>query len=102
MMAAVNLDSAKNSLSLSGSVNFDNAAEMFVQGTRLIEKMKKVKVDLRDLLHCDSSGLALLTGWQRLSLKHHKEIVFINVPAFMQDIFRVYGLDKVLQTVWEN
>jgi phospholipid transport system transporter-binding protein len=44
----------------------------------------------------DSAGLALLIEWLRESERLGKSITFLNMPAQMQSISRLCGLDGVL------
>lgn len=101
-MNTAKLEIKNDTLSLEGSIGFDNVVFVWQSGLTLIEKVKNIKVDLQGLKHSDSSGLALLSAWVRAAREQKKEIMFIHTPDFMQDIFRVCGLDGVLPILWEN
>lgn len=84
-------------LALSGIITHKTVMKVWQDGLPFIKhKVKHPIVDLSGLTQCDSSGLALCTAWGRAAHEHRKNIVFINVPIFVQDLLRVYGLDKVL------
>jgi anti-anti-sigma factor len=94
-----------NTLFVSGAIEFDNVVVLSQQGAALInnsQEKKEIKVDLGALKQSDSSGLALLTGWVRLSQEQNKTMIFMNMPSFMKDILNVCGLEGVLSVLWEN
>ncbi|MBP9764330.1 MAG: STAS domain-containing protein [Gammaproteobacteria bacterium] len=94
-----------NTVFVSGAIDFDNVVLLWQQGIALIDALKEakeIKVDLKALKESDSSGVALLTGWVRVTLEKNKTILFMNMPSFMQDILQVCGLEDVLPVLWEN
>jgi len=104
MQGSVLIDQDSQSLEVKGHVYFSNVVELQEQGFSFINTatVKTVKVDLKNLVNCDSSGLALLVGWVREAKKQHKDIQFVNPPSFLQDILKLFGLDSVLPILWEN
>lgn len=94
-----------NTLFISGVIDFDNVVSLRQEGVALIDALKETKefkVDLKALKQSDSSGIALLTDFVRVSQEKNKTIVFINMPDFMVDIVQVCGLEGVLPALWEN
>lgn len=94
-----------NTVFVSGAIDFDNVVLLWQQGIVLIDVLKEakeIKVDLKALKESDSSGVALLTGWVRVTQEKNKTILFMNMPSFMQDILQVCGLEDVLPVLWEN
>lgn len=90
---------------VSGSIDFDNVVLLWQQGIAFINSLteaKEIKIDFKGLKQSDSSGLALLTGFVRVSQEKNKAVVFINMPSFMQDVLQVCGLEGVLPVLWEN
>lgn len=83
-------------LKVDGQINFDTVMPLYHESQQVMKMMNNIIIDLHQLEHCDSSGLALCTTWVREAEQNKKSLVFINIPAFMQDLIRVYGLDKVL------
>jgi phospholipid transport system transporter-binding protein len=55
-----------------------------------------ISIDLAGVTRSDSAGLALLIEWLRESERLGKAITFLNMPAQMQSIARVCGLDGIL------
>ena len=94
-----------NTVFVSGAIDFDNVVLLWQQGIALIDALKEakeIKVDLKALKESDSSGVALLTGWVRVTQEKNKTILFMKMPSFMQDILQVCGLEDVLPVLWEN
>jgi anti-anti-sigma regulatory factor len=56
----------------------------------------RISIDLAGVTRSDSAGLALLIEWLRESEQLGKTITFLNMPAQMQSIARVCGLDGIL------
>ena len=99
------LEIKNDTLFVSGAIDFDNVVRLWHQGIALIDTLKEakeIKVDLKALKESDSSGVALLTGWVRVSQEKNKTILFMNMPSFMHDILQVCGLEDVLPVLWEN
>lgn len=85
-----------NTLQVTGQIQFDTVMTLYQESESLISMMKEIVIDLKNLEHGDSSGLALCTAWMRMAEAQKKSLHFINMPLFMQDLIRVYGLDSVL------
>jgi phospholipid transport system transporter-binding protein len=58
----------------------------------------RISIDLAGVTRSDSAGLALLIEWLRESERLGKSITFLNMPAQMQSIARVCGLDGILNS----
>ena len=56
----------------------------------------RISIDLAGVTRSDSAGLALLIEWLRESERLGKTITFLNMPAQMQSIARVCGLEGIL------
>lgn len=84
-------------IAVSGVVTHRTVVKIWQDGLVMIKnKAKQLSVDLGGLTQCDSSGLALCTAWSRAAHQHRKTIEFVNVPVFVQDLLKVYGLDRIL------
>ena len=101
-MNNINVAIKNNNIIIEGVIQFDNVVYALKKGTEFMQTLNNIKVDLKGLSNSDSSGLALLTALVKVARQQKKEIVFINLPNFMQDISKVYGLDGVLPILWVN
>ena len=55
-----------------------------------------ISVDLSEVVHADSSGLALLLEWQRVARRQKFSISFRNLPEQLMQIARVSELQDIL------
>lgn len=85
-----------NELHVDGIINFDNAADIMRLGCQFISKMAMVNINLYNLKHSDSSGLAVISAWVRFSLQHKKAIKIRNMPKFLSDLSKVSNLEQIL------
>ena len=83
-------------LELNGEVNFDNVVDVLKKSLDVFPSLPTITIDLKNLTKSDSSGLALLVAWMRRARAEKKNIKFLNMPSFMQDLARVSGLNKLL------
>lgn len=86
-----------DSLKLSGRLNFSSVASLltangWLQGDQLI-------VDLSDVEHSNSAGLALLLEWMKIAQQKGLQIKYHNVPEQLLVIARAYGVDQDLPII---
>ncbi len=100
------LEMVEDVLCIKGDIHFDNVVKIAKSGLALMSELTSIKVDFKNLLHCDSSALALCSAWVRDLRKQKREVEFINLPSFLKDLIKVHGLDTVLpigvHKKWEN
>ena len=83
---------------LSGRLDRLTAKDLLKQGRLLIAQSGSTwQVDLADVHHSSSVGIALLLDWQRYSLEKNSTIEFLNVPKKMQDVIEFSGLKGILK-----
>lgn len=90
------LDLDKDTLLVSGKLDFSNARKISEQGRAMLKDIEKIKVDLSDLQQSDSSGLAVFIDWIRFAKSKQKDLLLIQVPQFIIDLGRVSGIDTIL------
>jgi phospholipid transport system transporter-binding protein len=79
----------------SGQLVFSDAAGVF-------DAMEKIPlpasgvVDFSGLAHADSSALAVLLALKRRAAAEHAPLQFVAMPAVLQSLARVYGIEAVL------
>lgn len=83
---------------LSGRLDRLTAKELLHQGRRLIAKSgSQWQVDLAEVNHSSSVGIALLLDWQRYGLGKNVTVEFINLPEKMKDVIEFSGLTEVFK-----
>lgn len=79
-----------------GALTFETANAALEQGVAAIRAGETV-FDLGGVRAADSSGVALLLAWQRRAREAGQKLTFINVPANIDALANLYGLDGVLE-----
>ena len=79
-----------------GALTFETANAALEQGVAAIRAGETV-FDLAGVRAADSSGVALLLAWQRRARDAGQKLTFINVPANIDALANLYGLDGVLE-----
>jgi len=78
------------------ALTFETADAALEQGIAAIRAGETV-FDLGGVRTADSSGVALLLAWQRRARDAGQKLSFINVPANIDALANLYGLDGVLE-----
>jgi phospholipid transport system transporter-binding protein len=77
------------------TLNFANAKTALEQGRAAIRAGQSV-IDLGAVKLADSSGVAVLLGWQRAAREAGVALAFVNLPASLQSLATLYGVDEFL------
>jgi phospholipid transport system transporter-binding protein len=85
---------ASSMLSLE-ALTFDNAQAALEQGSAALAAGESV-FDLGGVKSADSSALALMLAWQRRAQAQGRSLKFINVPADVDALARLYGVDGLI------
>jgi phospholipid transport system transporter-binding protein len=79
-----------------GLLSFNTVPALWGQTPTLFQQPGPLCIDLREVSHADSAGLALLVGWMREARRRDTEVQFLNIPAQMLAMARVSSLDSIL------
>ena len=80
---------------VSGPVTLANAAALLEEGRRHLADGVQT-ADLGEVSEMDSALLALLLAWLRDAKARQQEVSFTNLPASLQTIARLYGVERLL------
>ena len=84
-------------IQIQGELNFFSVKKLWEKSRLAILKISpRVRIDLSNVTHCDSAGLALLTEWQRLATQTNRSISFENLPTQLLNIAKVSSLNNIL------
>ena len=83
---------------ITGTLNFDTVPEVWQKSLALFRGCDSLAIDFSEVTHSNSAGLALLTQWMREAQANKQTIMFHHIPAQMQEIARVCGVDQNLPT----
>ena len=78
-----------------GALTFDDAMAV-VQAARALPLPESGTVDLAGLAHADSSALAVMLALRRRAAAEGGALRFTSVPAMLDSLAKVYGVDHVL------
>ncbi len=95
-MAATLQDRGGGEFAIEGDLDFQSVAALWQQARRSFRQQPALRIDLAGVNHSDSSGVALLVDWLRQARERGQDLQFVNIPAQMQAIVRVAGLDGLL------
>jgi phospholipid transport system transporter-binding protein len=77
------------------ALTFQNAQAALEQGCAALNAGETV-FDLGGVRAVDSSGLALMLAWQRRAQAQGRKLSFVNVPANVDALARLYGVDGLI------
>ena len=89
------IESGVDALLVAGSMTIDNAAALLKNGCAALSAKNGV-FDLTAVTEIDSSGLAVLFGWQRLALAQNKTLRIQNPPRNLINLATMYGVGELL------
>lgn len=77
------------------ALTFDNAQAALSQGCAALAAGETV-FDLGGVKAVDSSAVALMLAWERRVRAQGRSLKFINVPAGVDALARLYGVDGLI------
>ena len=86
---------------VSGDLTFATVAPLLEEGSRLLAGITGPVIDLREVTHCDSAGLALLLEWLDRGQAKGAQIRFRHLPESLLRIARLSNLDSLLPVAEE-
>lgn len=86
---------AEGRLAVSGSMTLETAPALLAEGVTALAEAESV-FDLAAVADVDSSGLAVLFGWQRAARTQGKVLSVVNPPASLVSLAEVYGVTELL------
>lgn len=89
------IDAVAAGAAVVGRMTMDNAAALLAQGVAALGE-GRTTFDLAAVTDVDSSGLAVLFGWQRAAIARGKTIAFVNSPQNLRSLADVYGVSSLL------
>jgi ABC-type transporter Mla MlaB component len=90
------IDSQK--ATLSGRLDRLTGKKLLQQGRLfIVQSGSQWQVDLTDVYHSSSVGIALLLDWKRYGIDKNVSVEFLNVPQKMQDVIEFSGLKEVFK-----
>lgn len=82
-------------MAVTGDMTMETAAALLAAGTGALGRGEPA-CDLSGVGHVDSSGLAVLFGWQRVVQSRGQSLRIANPPAGLIGLAEVYGVGELL------
>jgi phospholipid transport system transporter-binding protein len=77
------------------TLTFNNAKPALEAGLRAIAE-GQAAIDFAAVTTVDSAAVATMLAWQRAAHKRGSTLTFSNVPANLQSLIMLYGVDDLL------
>jgi len=81
---------------LAGTVGFDDAARLLVEGDQAFATLQAVEVDLAGVTHVDSAGLALLIEWSLAARAAGRLLSYSNVPPAVASLAGISDVAELI------
>lgn len=82
-------------IEVTGAMTMDAAAGLLAEGATIAARADAV-FDLAGVTEADSSGLAVIFGWQRAAKRQNRNIRIANLPHGLRSLADVYGVAALL------
>ena len=82
--------------SVAGPLTVDSAGDVLV-ASQDVELPRTGVVSLADVRAVDSAGVAVLLSWRRRAAAGGKKLAFVDVPASLEALAELYGVEDLLQ-----
>ncbi|MCG8024060.1 MAG: STAS domain-containing protein [Candidatus Thiodiazotropha endolucinida] len=80
-----------------GEMTFSSVKELLLHSKQLFSAVEELEVDLSQVDHADSAGLALVLEWMAQAAERNARIVFTGVPESMVSIARLCQVASLLE-----
>ena len=87
-------------LALEGALSFETVPGVLEQSVRYAERPDlpdRLTIDFSRITAVDSSAVALLLEWRRQAQRRGKTLVFVNLPANLLALAKLYGVTELIQ-----
>ena len=80
-------------------MSFGSVPDLWRQSQLLFRSIEAatVEIDLRDVNHVDSAGLALVVAWTRLSHRNAEALRFTHIPTKLLALAKANNLGDLLE-----
>ncbi|MBI4986041.1 MAG: STAS domain-containing protein [Rhodocyclales bacterium] len=82
-------------IEVAGRMTLPDAAGLLAEGVAVLTKADAV-FDLSGVAEVDSSGLAVVFGWQRAAKRLGRNVRIANPPHNLRSLADVYGVSELL------
>lgn len=86
-------------LALTGALSFETLPAVLAQSAEYEARAdlpERLTIDFAGITGVDSSAVALLLEWRRQALRRKKTLEFVNLPANLLALARLYGVEDLI------
>lgn len=98
-MKAVLQHEGDGRFSIQGPLVFETADSLWRRSGSQFEAYKSVRIDFSQVDDVDSSAVAVLLAWCRLSKRNKKTIEFHAVPDSLKSIIEISDLNEIIPLI---
>lgn len=80
---------------LSGEVVIHNATSILAS-SKALTMTPATKIDFSEVTNIDTAAISLIFEWKRRAQKENQAIEFVNLPANLNSLTRLYGVDEMI------
>ena len=79
-----------------GAMTFDSVTDLWRQSAEMFADQTVLQIDLAQVTHTDSAGLALLVEWLREASRRGARVEYLNLPAQLLALAGAASFEQVL------
>ncbi|MGZ5032517.1 MAG: STAS domain-containing protein [Usitatibacter sp.] len=86
-------------LALTGALSFETLPDVLAQSAEFEARPDlppRLTIDFAAITGVDSSAVALLLEWRRQAQRRGKSLEFVNLPANLLALARLYGVEDLI------
>ena len=73
-----------------------NTASDLLEASKLLSLGPDTKIDFSEVTGIDTSTISLIFEWKRRALKENQSIKFVNLPANLNSLTQLYGVNEMI------
>ncbi|HVE43932.1 MAG TPA: STAS domain-containing protein [Gammaproteobacteria bacterium] len=85
---------------LSGDLHYSNVMSVYADSQAVFLNRDNIQMDCTELRSSDSTGLALIIEWIKLTKAHHQKFTITGLPADILSLAKAAGLDGFLSRAY--
>ena len=90
------MNTSTSTQAIIGALTFETVPGLYQSSSRWFQGARELTLDLAQVERADSAGLALLIEWLRSAQAVNCKLRFANIPAPVQTLIRINGLQDAL------
>jgi phospholipid transport system transporter-binding protein len=99
-VSEINIEEEGDVFKLQGALSFETLPEVLAESDNYAARSDlpdRLTIDFSQITGVDSSAVALLLEWLRRGQERGKTLTFVNLPANLLALARLYGVAELIQ-----